>query len=326
MDHPKSHSRKLLFLCLALVFVLLAGFGGYAIGKSAPPVEMEAETVPTEETVPDTALAQCLNISVVADSEAYSKFTAEELNGNFNWDLRYDELKDVNIELDGVSWKLEEALREGAITEEEIFCYARTDARNGFCEETSESKHGLTHFTYRYPEYCLRLIYDIYETPDGQQHLISDMCVYDPSINLGPYTDFRGENGQRIELEDWGLDLELMESSPAGVIIRCSQSGGQQIGNLKLVSYGLIDKTTGKYLVPDVAPSEQTNLCRCDIPVLMGDTTEFTIDWTEYLGELPSGKYTMQIHIFDKFDESEVHPLMQDYQDWQVFLLDIDIP
>ena len=111
-------------------------------------------------------------------------FTSDALNGNFTEGLEYSNVSNVVIYIDSIAVYLVEAIRSGAVTAEEIFWFARLDARSGICKETYESRNGLTHFTYSYPEYTLRLIYDIYETPDGKQHLISDMVLYPPNTTI----------------------------------------------------------------------------------------------------------------------------------------------
>ena len=54
--------------------------------------------------------------------------------------------------------------------------------------------------------------------------------------------------------------------------------------------------------------------------------TLLTMDWTDVYGELPSGEYLVGIHVYDKFTESQVHPLMTDYHDWQVYDFVVEIP
>ena len=70
--------------------------------------------------------------------------------------MTYVGLTDVCVEAVQGKKALEMAIQDGDISVEEIFAYARLDARNGFCTEHKNSKHGLTHFIYVYPEYKYR--------------------------------------------------------------------------------------------------------------------------------------------------------------------------
>lgn len=276
------------------------------------------------ETAPVVAAGPNLNISLVSDlSVETTRFSEEDLNGNFTHGLSYHNVTDVTIELDGAVLALEEAFQTGALTEEEIFTFARQDAKQGFCVEEFKSRNGLTHFTYRYPNYNLRLIYDVYETPDGQQHLICDMAIYPPSgVILGEYLDFYDEEtGERLDREDWGLTLEAAQVSATGITINCTQSGGQQVGELR-TSYFLlahansfVQRLSGSAEIPSF-----------DFAFQMDGTTQLQLDWTDSYGTLPSGDYVLWLYVNDIFDESQLHPLMRDYHDLQIYPVEFSIP
>lgn len=259
-----------------------------------------------------------LRLSVSFDEDAdYVKFTYDELGGNFNDGLSYDyDIMGVTIEINGQSMPLEDALRDGFITEEEIFCNARLDAREGFCEETYESLNGLTNFTFAYPDYNLRLLYDIYESPNGEQRLISEMVIYEKNVILLPCHLFVDEEtGDIYDREDWGLNFEITEVSPTGMTIRCTHSGGQQIGQLEIVDYSL--SHDGKYLLLndgfEFSPLTDHVILKAD------DVTEFTFDWSEPYGQVSSGEYELVLWIKDIYDESQKHPLMRNFYDTQIY-------
>ena len=275
------------------------------------------------EEAQDGGVEQQLKLSVTADASAgVTVIPPEKTGGNFERDIRYEDVTDVRIEIDGERMKLEDALAGGMLSEEEIFCFARLDAKNGFCQEKYESRNGLTHFTYHYPEFDLRILYDVYETPDGQQHLISDLAIYRPGTTNGAYVDFYDdETGHRLDREDWGIELELMEVSATGMTICCKQSGGQQIGELEVEGYHLAD--ADGFIETLDASAHIPNL---GVMLQMDGETLLTMDWTDVYGELPSGEYLVGIHVYDKFAESQVHPLMTDYHDWQVYDFVVEIP
>ena len=267
-----------------------------------------------------------LPISLLVDEESSTVvFTSDKLNGNFTEGLQYTLVSNVMIHIDGESIKLEDAIRDRYITAEEIFCFARLDARAGTCRETYESSNGLAHFTYYYPEYTLRLIYDVYETPDGQQHLISDMGLYPPErTTIGTYRYFYlgGTNILRYDYEDWGLSFNITDISPSGVRIMVNQTEGQQIGEIKLHAYDLWkDETTPVAKLSGNRESEYL-----DSYINMDGDTEIIINWTDAYGDLPSGEYLLDLTFVDVYSASDVHPLMRNYYDDMGYLLEISIP
>ena len=314
----RSLARILFIFVLALLGLFVTLRIGYNIGSN------NSQTSSQESTTITTA--QTLNMKVCVDSEALSSFHSEETGGNFPYGVKYHRTNDVTIDLNGVNMKLEDALHDNLITEEDIFYYARKDAKNGFCEQTVESNHGVSHFTFAYPEFNLRLIYDVFEAPDGEQHLISDMSIYIPYIDhigytLGAYTDFRDpETGVYLNREDWGLEFEVIEASSTGISLTCTQSGGQQIGALFIDGY---EPGSEMFIVERLDGNPYVGEYTLDIQ--MEGSTEISIDWNDVYGELPGGEYQLNLHIFDKFTEDQVHPLMDDFHDWQVYTVPFTI-
>ena len=85
----------------------------------------------------------------------------EELNNKLSYPLFYSGLKEVTIEIDGKSKPLENAIRYGNISFEDICYLAKLDAKNGECIETYVSRNGLTKFLYSYPEFDLKIVNDV---------------------------------------------------------------------------------------------------------------------------------------------------------------------
>lgn len=312
--------KKQVFLPLLLMFALLTGCASASVQPEASAIGASSSQTISHVTQ-SAETRQKLCITAALNSDANTMFQSDELGESFSHSLHYYNVEDVQIQLGEESMPLEDALANQRITEEEIFRFARTDARNGFCQETVESSLGLSHFTYHYPTVNIRLVYDVYETPDGNQHLISHMAVYgtDDSFILEPYTDFRDpETLLRLDSEDWGLSFTVTESTASSVTIVCQQSGGQQIGQLFVDWYDLRGSDPS---LPDSGESPS-----CSVPLTMGGTTTFTLDWTEDYGELSGGEYRLSLNIRDHFDESQVHSLMQDFHDWQVYDVKFTIP
>lgn len=305
-------SRKILSIISLILAAVLLLCAGCANEKSLAPATVSTTQTPTE---PASMEHLRLSVSYRADADSVD-FTSDELSGNFSEGLCYClNITGASIEIDGQSMPLNEALRDGFITEEEIFCNARLDAREGFCEETYESLNGLTNFTFTYPGYKLRLLYDIYECPDGEQRLISYMAVYGRDKDLAPCHLFIDEETGIIDREDWGLDFEVTEVSHTGLTLRCTQSGGQLIGQPEILNYSLVShngnnltRNEGFEASPSLNATLQTD-----------DVTELTIDWTEPYGELSSGEYEVVLWIKDTYDESQKHPLMRNFYDTQIY-------
>lgn len=281
-------------------------------------------TADTAETPEDTTAisdsGQMLNLSLIADTAFQERIlTSEELGGNFNYGLYYSDVSDVQISIHESIIPLEDALRDGLVTEEELFCYVRMDARNGFCEEQSQSSHGLSHFTYVYPNFSVRLIYDLYETPDGQQHRISHMRIYAGSTEYGAYTNFTGTDQSLLDRENWGLSLSVQEVSPAGLTFVCDSAEGQQLGDLSFDGYVLTD---GEVFIPNL--DNTPYVTDYTQPVIKGSNT-YLLDWADIYGELAPGDYEMWLYVTDNYEESALHPLMENYHDTQIYVLPFSI-
>ena len=267
---------------------------------------------------------------VAGDRTKFATITSDQLGGNFDQDINYLGMSEVNWEVDGIIYSLADAIRDGITSVEEIFAYARIDARNGICTEEFTSKNGLAYFTYAYPEFDLRMTYDVYETPDGQQHLVNDIGIYASGADVfTAYTD--EETGVAIDREDWGLTFDVTETTPTSITLDCTQSGGQQIGELQIdYYYNIYSVVDGQTML---VPSLQGTMTYTEetLPPPIADikqdgSTRFTIDWTEKYGELDSGEYKIKLSVNDIFDESQVHPLMQDYFDRQSYWVEFTIP
>lgn len=300
-----------LFLLLLAAALLLAGCSA----PNEPPTEA-TQMVQFEES------ARRLNISLQQE-DASQVFRSDELGGNFPHNMQYRRVKDVTISLDQGSMPLETALREGKVTEEDILYFARQDARAGVCKTEAVSLRGVTNFYFHYPEYSLKIIHDVQEAPDGSQHLISQLLVYPPRLKMNPTTHFFDpETNEYLDLEDWGVTFEVQQVTPTGITLTCTQSSGQQIGDLS-IKYYYVTEPTGSFLQKadgtEGAPFDE-------IPLTMDGTTTFAIDWTQWYGELPSGEYIFLLDIFDLFEPEQVPPLTVDFHDRQLYNITFTIP
>lgn len=221
---------------------------------------------------------------------------------------------------------LEEAISMEYISTEIMIAYARMDAKEGFCEEISESNNGLTRFIYRYPEVDLVYIYDIYETPNQKQYLISELAICAPGRSPS-FLYIDEETGEPIDYEDWGICFEVLEINQAGLMIKCTQNGGQQIGKLIVEYYELyrINTEDGQEEYVDRLTDDFFGESNINCIVDMGGTTDIFIDFLQQYGEIPSGDYYVYLTVKDEYSENDVLPLMKNYYDEQRFRIQIRI-
>lgn len=261
-----------------------------------------------------------LNLTATIDQGAYVTLSAEDLGGNYEGDIHCGGLADVAVTLDGKSYPLAQAIGDGRITVEELIAYARIDARNDICGEVKKTKNGLTYFVYCYPDYYVYTAYDVYETPAKGDVLVSEFGLMAPGdIPSFLATD---ENGDPVDLEDWGLTLEVAQASEETLTLRIHQSGGQQLGSL-LVGYDTL------YRVEETSETgvdaKDETLRNWNAGIEENDTTELTVDLAAEYGILPAGNYRMALMVKDDFDKECVHPLMRDYYDRQTYVVEFTV-
>lgn len=268
-----------------------------------------------------------LRISATVNADAgFINIPLEQ--GNYK-ELSLLNLENVTIDLDGTTLTLEDALREGRVTAEQLVAWARLDASQGLCSEVAKSKNSLTEFTYRYPKfgYTLRSIYDLFEAPNGRQYLIADVSIYAASTEPRYSLPADEQTGCTIDFEDWGLDFEISEVGSTGLRVICTQSGGQQLGTLEVESYWLGRKA------PDALGWENVEEAQTDSAwappanglLTMGGTSSLFFDFAGPFGSLPAGDYMLTVEIADHYDEAEVHPLTRNYRDIQWYCIEFTI-
>ena len=222
-------------------------------------------------------------------------------------------LRDVTIAIDETAIDFESALREGKISLAELSFLAQSDALSGLCTERWESKNGLARFCYSYPAFDLWIIHDIYETPDGQQHLVQNITLCEPGSDISfVYNE--------LDQEDWGIEFSVEEASPSEITLSYTQSGGQQIGQLMTCGYEIsrLDPMEPIARLDDAPLQEQ-------MPISMDAKGSLTLDIETYFGTLPAGQYGMYLYLQDTYSEEEIPPLTRNFHDTQCYWIDFDI-
>lgn len=302
-----------ILICLILCFIIYSVF-------FAEQIDMMKSLASTESS------SQNLYIDVTIDKKAGTTIIPLDQPSEGCTEIVYRGLSDVTISIDGTSLKLEDAIREKYISIDQIISAARMDATTGFCKEIAKSQNSLTKFVYQYPDFDLIYIHDIYETPTGQ-HLISEFSVYASGIYQFSSTNqntYRNEStGKPIDYEYWGLNFTVTEADSSGITIECTQSKGQQIGDLVTDFFSVVQRSiddSGK-----ITETRVKNGSAETVPsflINMDDTTEISIDFSSMYGELPAGDYAVYFLIRDEYNKDTVHPLMRNYYDQQLF----DVP
>lgn len=299
-------SRRILSIIgLILAAVLLLGIG-FAIGRND-----EKKTVlvaPTESTAPRLIIS-----AVHADSEYTSKKIQQTNDGTSDLDFCCIGLTDVTIDLGGNVMDLGNALREGKTSLSEISFLAQSDSQSGFCTEGWKSKNGLAEFRYSYPDFDLWIVDDIYETPDGLQHLIRGITLCQPGSDVAFLHN-------ELDQEDWGIEFSVAEASQTEITLNYTQSGGQVLGQLMTYGYAIsrLNPMEGIALLDNAPLQEQK-------PISMNGQGTLCLDIETYFGALPAGQYGMYLYLQDAYNEEDVPPLTRNYHDVQCYWIEFTV-
>lgn len=299
-------SRKILsIISLILAAVLLLGIG-FAIGRND-----EKKTLlvaPTESTAPRLIIS-----AVHADSEYTSEKIQQTNDGTSDLDFCCIGLTDVTIDLGGNVMDLGNALREGKTSLSEISFLAQSDSQSGFCTEGWKSKNGLAEFRYSYPDFDLWIVDDIYETPDGLQHLIRGITPCQPGSDVAFLHN-------ELDQEDWGIEFSVAEASQTEITLNYTQSGGQVLGQLMTYGYAIsrLNPMEGIALLDNAPLQEQK-------PISMNGQGTLCLDIETYFGALPAGQYGMYLYLQDAYNEEDVPPLTRNYHDVQCYWIEFTV-
>lgn len=271
---------------------------------------------------------QKLFLSITKSKGASTKiFTERDLSNNYKGDFSYQNISTVTIYLNNKQFQLEEAIRNNTTTVEEIISFAQQDARNGYCSQLTYTHHGLTTFIYRYSDFELHFIYDVYELPSGKDHLVQSFSICLPGQGYERKTVYTVSNGifeYLLDREDWGIKFEVVNANSVSLTLKCFQSNGQQIGELNTDTFFIYDSETFMPLTK-MGSFYSTNTFSQN-SIVSNSISHFTIDWSDIYGELKSGQYIMSLYIVDKYDKSTVHPLMKNFYDRQNYYIEFTIP
>ena len=290
--------KRNIFFAATLVFILLL------TGCQSD----NRQTKPIQDPTPSLELSYQYNPNYIRS------FKEADLGDLSSATLEYFRVTDVKITANGTVLPLEDALRDGVVTFHEIHCLAQKDAHAGICYESAKSKRGLTQFSYDYLSFKLIITDDIYETPDGKQHLIRNLTVTDtgsdPMLLL-----------QHLDQEDWGIEFEVADVTPSSITLNYTQSGGQLIGQMRTGNYELsrTDSVKAVHRLDDMLMPESFWIAH-------NTQGQITLNLETLFGILESGDYYLYLYLHDDYDPESAPPLIRNYHDIQCYGIEFSIP
>lgn len=320
MNHTDSRHTRHIYAIVLVVLALLLGVCAAFIAKSGDSVSpAEQGLIPAEvtATAPEKlTVSGNQSLRMEAEAEDGAEHTAIFPAGrgsDCRTELHYVDVSDVRVEVDGTVYYLEDAMREERISLEQIYAYSRIDARLGYCETFTKVRNGLTFLVFRYPEYELRFTYDYDSLPDGEHRLVNELY-----ISKNRYDVNSGDN--RVVQEDWGVTFEVREVNSSSITLRCTQSGGQQLGEL-VVDLFFIDSAREEASLPRLDGDTDIGAYQPRTIISRDTVSEITLDWTGIYGELSPGDYLMSLRVTDAYDPADTHPVMSKFESRQSYTI-----
>lgn len=320
MNHTDSRHTRHMYAIILVMLVLLLGICAAFTVKSRDSVSPAEQALIPEEvtaTAPEKlTVSGNQSLRMEAEAEDGAEHTAIFPAGSGSdcrTELHYVDVCDVRVEVDGTVYYLEDAMREERVSLEQIYAYSRIDARFGSCEAFTKVRNGLTFLVFRYPEYELRFTYDYDSLPDGEHRLVNELY-----ISKNRYDVNSGDN--RVVQEDWGVTFEVREVNSSSITLRCTQSGGQQLGEL-VVDLFFIDSVREKASLPRLDGDTDIDSYQPRTIISRDTVSEITLDWTEIYGELSPGDYLMSLRVKDAYDPADTHPAMSKFESRQSYTI-----
>lgn len=248
-----------------------------------------------------------------------SAVIVEELDDKIEENINFLGCENVTVEINGEVEQLASAIRDKLLSFQQIWLFAQEDAENGFCTTTWINKNGLAKFCFQYPQVDLWLTNDIYKTPDGKEHHIRSITVCKPGTKFNTIFTHK-DTGERIDLENWEVQLTASEVSPSGITFHYLQSSNQVIGQLYATHFEIYKRDPFSELVKNAEYYAE------DFPIMPNVEIEHSLSWEKKYGLLDSGDYTMYLYLTDTYEEREMCPLSNNFYDTQVYAIEFTIP
>lgn len=101
--------------------------------------------------------------------------------------------------------------------------------------------------------------------------------------------------------ETWGITLTTDNITPSSIIVKCTQAGGNAVGELQTGSWYILENWTqesGWKEMPYAIQGEFAWTSEAWI-IPMNDTVEWKVNWEWLYGKVPDGKYRIGKEILD---------------------------
>ena len=127
-------------------------------------------------------------------------------------------------------------------------------------------------------------------------------------------------SANRVVQEDWGVTFEVSEVDSTSITLRCTQSGGQQLGEL-ITDVFYIESVREERSIPSLNEFSNIEHNQPKMVIPRGTVSEITLDWTDIYGELAPGDYLMSLNLRDVYDPADADPLMSKFETRQSYTI-----
>lgn len=120
--------------------------------------------------------------------------------------------------------------------------------------------------------------------------------------------------------ENWGVTLTAENATPTGLLLKCTQSGGNPTGDLQTGSWFMLENWTEEHgwKEVDYLPMEYDLAWTMEAWIIpMNDTCEWEVNWEWLYGQLPEGKYRIAKEIMD-FRETGDYDQLIHYAEFEI--------
>lgn len=222
--------------------------------------------------------------------------------------LEYQGVSAVIVHLPSGDRELREAVSGGDVSLARLVAQAEEDAAQGLCEQwfTCEEKDiSLCWTAYRYPDYTMGVMTDMYEDALREEGYLFRYVVFAPADTeiSGPVTWRQDEDTfASIHSKEWGLTVSARDVTPTGLTLHCVLSDEWFDGDLYLGDILSLARETGGGWETLSPLTEQEPLNAGQIKALgqsipTGGEADYPVSWEEIYGPLESGTYNLRMNV-----------------------------
>lgn len=221
--------------------------------------------------------------------------------------LEYWGVSSVTVHSPEGDLELRQAVDSGAVSLAQLVAQAEDDAAQGLCEQWfSCGDLSLTWTIYRYPEYTMAVMNDMYETESLDEKYLYKYLVFAPAgADIGGPTTLKqdDESFSQIGGRDWELTVSARDVSPTGAVLHCTlsnryvYSGAVYMGEIYRLSRKTDDGWETVQPLKDPSPMSHEALLERGLTVPFGGEADLPVSWEETYGALERGTYKLRIQF-----------------------------